>query len=125
MQTLVEQLAAALEAVLTPCPPENHLVDADGVCPECDVEKQARLALDRHRAEPEHKCSMHPLRDCGFECPCYQAGANEGHSMGCNDDSCACWAAGFQKAIEADPETLLREAGQARRAEGERVMDGK
>lgn len=74
MQTVTEQLAEALEAVLTPCPPENHIVGADGVCPECNVEKQARAALARYRAEPE---------------------------------------------------TLLREAGQARRELGERVRDGK
>ncbi len=53
MATVREEMAEALEAVLTPCPPENHIVGADGVCPECDVEVQARLALDRHRAEPK------------------------------------------------------------------------
>ena len=42
---IAQEMAEAVVAVLTPCPPENHLVDADGVCPECDVERQARAAL--------------------------------------------------------------------------------
>lgn len=75
------------------------------------------------RAEPEEEYCHPHAADLG--CPCYEEGANEGHSMGCNDDSCACWAAGYEAGAEVQPETLLREAGQARREEGERVRDGK
>ena len=38
----------------------------------------------------------------------YQEGANEGHSTGCNDDSCACWAAGSQDGLEAQREPAGR-----------------
>ena len=62
----------------------------------------ARAALDRHRAEPE--CG--PGCGCGTDCPCYQDGANEGHSMGCNDDSCACYEAGHQAGLEAQRERV-------------------
>ena len=43
---------------------------------------------------------------CDTSCRCYQEGANEGHSTGCNDDSCACWAAGHQAGLEAQRERV-------------------
>jgi len=36
---------AALEAILTPCPPLTHEVGSDGECPACPVERQALAAI--------------------------------------------------------------------------------
>ena len=77
------------------------------------VENHLGLALttDRARAEPEESicttaCDQPTEAHCTDLCPCYQAGANEGHSSGCNDDSCACWAAGHEAGLEAQRERV-------------------
>ena len=74
------------------------------------MKAMAEAARDRHRAEPEEPCTTacdNPTEaHCVGHCPCYEAGANEGHSSGCNDDSCACWAAGHEAGLEAQRERV-------------------
>lgn len=109
-QTVREQLVAALEAMqnastklghslprgLDWC--SDHVEELEAVARAMN---QTDAALARHRAEPEGACkSAGYLLPCGPECPCYKEGANEGHSMGCNDDSCTCWAHGYTAAAE-------------------------
>ena len=109
-QTVCGALAHALEMTADRyhriwCPHKTAFEDC--TYPICAT---ARLALDRHRAEPEGPCTVacdQPTEaHCVDHCPCYQAGANEGHSTGCNDDSCACWAAGHEAGLEARRERV-------------------
>lgn len=80
---------------------------ASGVKVGCWKEcTEAADALDRARAIAERPDRESVCPDCGEDCPCYQEGANEGHSMGCNDDSCACWAAGREAGLEAQRERV-------------------
>lgn len=94
MRTVREDLLTALEAMLTPCPPGTHVIGPDGECPECDVEKQARAAIERARREPEEHC------DCRNEnCPTFKAGmermkfaGREPSIYGSGDElDSACW----------------------------------
>ena len=100
-QTVREQLVAALDRTADSyhrhwCP--DKIAFKDCKYPVCS---DNRLALDRARTEPV--CAD---ERCGTDCPCYQAGANEGHSSGCNDDSCVCWEAGHAAGLEAQRERV-------------------
>ena len=105
MQTVREQLAEALEMMGEAIGLAAYRKAARdlGRIPVAETAfKHARLALARHYAEPEGHCkSAGYLLPCDTSCPCYQEGANESHSTGCNDDSCDCWAAGHQEGLEA------------------------
>lgn len=118
MQTVTEQLVEALESLSAGMWEGTREVNYSYPKVEGWQVRKARAALDRAHTEPECKCD-------GPECPGYQEGANEGHSMGCNDDSCTCWGAGYETGHQDGLEALLTEAGQARRELGERVRDGK
>ena len=103
--TVREQLVEALEWLVEHAP----VACAKPVCGRCVLlEAKAATALDRARAEPECADRESTCPDCGTDCPCYQDGANEGHSSGCNDDSCTCWAAGHQEGLEAPREPAGR-----------------
>ena len=79
-QTVREQLAAALAWAL---PRVNLRYASPGVLVSY---RDAIAALERHRAEPEETCTAacdqpteaHPTSDC----PCWQAGHEEGYSEG-------------------------------------------
>ena len=45
------ELLAALEEMLTPCPPGTHEIGPDGECPTCPVEKRARAAITAAKGE--------------------------------------------------------------------------
>ncbi len=78
-KTVREQMAAALDLQLVTAGAYvglvGELLESPDLTETRAAIRAAEAALDRHRAEPEHKCS---LRDCGFGCPCYQEGRDEG-----------------------------------------------
>ena len=47
-------LLAALEELLTPCPPLTHEVGPDGECPACPVEERARAAIAAAKPDSPH-----------------------------------------------------------------------
>lgn len=104
MQTVREQLVELAEAVFDTA---YETIRKD-VFAWNKLHNKALLARDRARAVAECPDRESICPDCGTECPCYQEGANEGHSLGCNDDSCSCWAAGYQAGTEAQREPAGR-----------------
>ena len=110
-QTVREQLVEALEEIAKGEGRFNrdHLIHCENTVE--DMKALAVAALDRARAEPEESvctaaCDQPSEQHTTSDCPCYEAGANEGHSSGCNDDSCACWEAGHAAGLEAQRERV-------------------
>ena len=111
MQTVREELVEALESLSAGMWEGTREVDYSHPKVEGWQVRKARAALDRARAVHERPGRESTCPDCGADCPCYQEGANEGHSLGCNDDSCTCWAAGHEQGQDDQLAAMLGEAG--------------
>lgn len=99
-KTVREEMADALEGYIKGVEVAEHLAGPANTYDwrgfTRNYRDQLQSILDRARAAQARPERESTCPDCGTDCPCYQEGANEGHSFGCNDDSCACWAAGHE-----------------------------